>query len=97
MGHSNLPVATNKYDPMYKKCRFELVNESEYHPSRRFIRNDLAEQLVKTFKTPNIKALIRGSTFNVVDVFNTKQQSIAEKIKKIFEVKTSKLSIKFQV
>ena len=20
MGHSNLPVVTNKYDPMYKKC-----------------------------------------------------------------------------
>ena len=24
MGHSNLPVATNKYDPMYKKCGSKL-------------------------------------------------------------------------
>ena len=50
IGHSNLPVVTNKYDSMYKKCRFELVDEPKYHPSRRFIRNDLAEKLVKTFK-----------------------------------------------
>ena len=27
MIHSNLPVATNKYDPMYKKQRFELVDK----------------------------------------------------------------------
>ena len=50
MGHSNLPVATEKYEPMYKKCRFELVNESKYKPCRNFIRNDLAEQLVRLLK-----------------------------------------------
>ena len=40
IGHSNLPVVTNKDDPIYKKCRFELVDEPEYLPCRKFIRND---------------------------------------------------------
>ena len=34
IGHSNLPVVTNKYDPMYKKRRSELVDEPESHPFR---------------------------------------------------------------
>ena len=29
MGHSNLPVVTNKYNQKYKKCRFDLVDESK--------------------------------------------------------------------
>ena len=85
MRHSNLPFVTNKYDPIYKKCRFELVEEPKYRSCRRFIRNDLAEQLVKTLKTPNVNALRRGLKFNVTDVFDIKQQSITEKIKEIFE------------
>ena len=60
MGHSNLPVVTNKYDPMYKKCRFELVDEPKYRPCRSFIYNDLAKILVATLKVPNINALRRG-------------------------------------
>ena len=27
IGHTNLPVITNKYDPVYKKCRYELVDK----------------------------------------------------------------------
>ena len=27
MGHSNLPVVTNRYNQKYKKCRFDLVDE----------------------------------------------------------------------
>ena len=42
IGHSNLPVVTNKYDPEYKKKRFELVDEPKYQPYRRFMHNDLA-------------------------------------------------------
>ena len=36
MGHLNLPVVTNKYDLMYKKCRFKLVDEPTYRPCRIF-------------------------------------------------------------
>ena len=85
MGHLNLPAFKSKYDPMYKKCRSKLVDEPKYHQYRRFIRSDLAEQLVKTLKTPKINALRRGLNFDVIDVFNTKKQSITEKIKEIPE------------
>ena len=45
IGHSNFPVVTKKYDPEYKKCRFELVvDKPKYLPFTRFIRNDLAEK-----------------------------------------------------
>ena len=27
LGHNNLPVITNKYDPVYKKHRYELVDK----------------------------------------------------------------------
>ena len=41
MGHSNLSVVTNKYDPMYKKPRSELVEEPKYRRCRNFIHNGL--------------------------------------------------------
>ena len=59
IGHSNLPVVTNKYDPMYKKCRLQLVDKPKYKPCRIFICNNAAEKLVKTLKTDKINA-IRG-------------------------------------
>ena len=48
------------------------------------IRNDLAEQLVKTLNVPKINALRRGLVYSIVDTFNSKQKSITEKIKEIY-------------
>ena len=49
--HSDLPVAAIKCDQKHKKCRFELlVDEPKYQPFRRFVRNGLAEKLVKTLR-----------------------------------------------
>ena len=87
IGKSNFPAVTNKYDPMYKRCRFELVDELKYHPFRRFIRNDLAEKLGKTYKTDKINAFRMSLGFNVVHTFSSKQQSITETINDIFEGK----------
>ena len=81
----NLPVVTKKYHAVYKKYRFQLVDEPQYRPSRRFVRNDLAEKLVKSLRTDKINAFRRSLVFNVVDTFNSKQQSITETIKGIFE------------
>ena len=50
IGHSNLPVVSNKYDPKYKKHRFGLVDEPKYQPFGRFIRTDLAEKILKTLR-----------------------------------------------
>ena len=60
IGYSNLPIATNKYDPVYAKHKSELVHEPKYQPSRRFIHNDLAEQLVRTLWTDKIDAFRRS-------------------------------------
>ena len=37
LGHKNLPVITNKYDKVYKKQRYELVNKPKKQPKRRFL------------------------------------------------------------
>ena len=42
LGHKNLPVVTNKYDKIYKKCRYELVDKPIKQLNRRFLHNDLA-------------------------------------------------------
>ena len=55
IGHSNLLVGKNKCDLKYKKCRFQSVDEPKCQEFRRFIRNDLAEKLMETLKTRQIK------------------------------------------
>ena len=42
LGHKNVPAITNKYDPVYKKHRYELVDKQIKQPSRRFLRSNLA-------------------------------------------------------
>ena len=42
LGHKNLPVVTNKYDKIYKKCRYELVDKPIKQLNRRLLHNDLA-------------------------------------------------------
>ena len=41
LGHKNLPAITNKYDKIYKKYRYELVDDPIKQPNRRFLRIDL--------------------------------------------------------
>ena len=36
LGHKNLPVITNKYDPVYKKHRYELVDNPKKQPDKIF-------------------------------------------------------------
>ena len=36
LGHKDLPAVTNKYDKIYKKHRYELVDEAMKQPYRRF-------------------------------------------------------------
>ena len=41
LSHKNLPAITNKYDKIYKKYRYELVDDPIKQPNRRFLRIDL--------------------------------------------------------
>ena len=38
LGHKNLPPVTNKYNKIYKKHRYELVDEPMKQPHRKFLR-----------------------------------------------------------
>ena len=81
--HSNLPLVTNKYDPEYKKCRFELVDEPKYQPFRRFIRNDLTKKLVKSnLRSDEIVAFRKKLGLNGTD---TKEETVLEAVKDAFE------------
>ena len=51
LGHKNLPVITNKYDQVYKKRRYELVNKPKKQPNRRFLRSDLTLKVIMNFRT----------------------------------------------
>ena len=41
LSHKNLPAITIKYDKIYKKYRYELVDDPIKQPNRRFLRIDL--------------------------------------------------------
>ena len=86
IGHSNLNIfVQNKYDPEYKKRRFELVDDRKYQLFRRFILNDLAEKLVKILRADKVDEFRRNIGFNVYDVFNNKEQSVIKSIKEVLE------------
>ena len=51
LGHKNLPVVTNKYNKIYKKRRYELVDKPIKQPNRRFLDNDLALKIIMDCRT----------------------------------------------
>ena len=85
LGHKNLSVVTNKYDPVYKKHRYELVNDPEKQPNRRFLRSELALKIIMNCRTDEPCNLKRNLEFNRHDVINTKEQTVLESIKEAFQ------------
>ena len=85
LGHKNFPVVTNKYDPIYKKYRYELVNDPEKQPNRRFLRSDLALKIIMNCRTDKSFNLKRNLGFNLHEVINTKEQIVLESIKEAFQ------------
>ena len=85
LGHKNVPVVTNKYDPIYKKYRYELVNDPEKQPNRRFLRSDLALKIIMNCRTDKSFNLKRNLGFNLHEVINTKEQIVLESIKEAFQ------------
>ena len=86
LGHKHLPVITNKYDPVYKKHRCELVNRPKKQPNRRFLRSDLALKVIMDCRTDESCNLKRNNLgFRLHDVINTKEQTVLKSIKDAFE------------
>ena len=87
LGHKNLPVITNKYDPVYKKHRYELVGKPKKQPNRRFLRSDLALKVIINCRTDESCNLKRNIGFRLHDMINTKEQTVLKSIKDAFEEK----------
>ena len=46
LGHKNLPAITNKYNKIYRKCRYELVNKPIKQSNRIFLHINLALTII---------------------------------------------------
>ena len=60
LDHKDLAVVTNKYDKIYKKSRYELVDKSIKQPNRRFLHIDLALKIImdcRIDKSCNLKKI----------------------------------------
>ena len=51
LGPKNLQVITNKYNKIYKKIRYELVDKPIKQPNRKFLRVDLALKIIMDCRT----------------------------------------------
>ena len=51
LGHKNLPVVTSKYNKIYKKGRYELVDKPIKQPNRRFLHINLALKIIMYCRT----------------------------------------------
>ena len=85
LGHRNLPAITNKYDKIYKKHRYELVDKPIKQPNKRFLHIDLASKIIMDCRTDKACSFKKNIGFNLHDVINTKEQTIINSIKDAFE------------
>ena len=73
LGHKNLPVITNKYDQVYKKHRYEVVDKPKKQPNRRFLLSDLVIMDCRAGESCNLK---RNLGFRLHNVISTKEQTV---------------------
>ena len=57
LGHKNLPAISNKYDKIYKKRRYELINKPIKQSDRRFLHIDLALKIIMDCRTDKLCSL----------------------------------------
>ena len=76
LGNKNLPVISNKYDPVYKKRRYKLVYKSKKQPNRKFLRIDLALKVIMDCRTDESCNLKRNPGFRLHDVINMEEQTV---------------------
>ena len=70
--HRYLPAITNRYNPVYKKHSFELVDQPNNQPNRKFLRNGLPLKIIMDHRTDESCDLKRNLGFNLHDVINDK-------------------------
>ena len=85
LGHKNLAAITNRFDKIYKKRRYELVDKLIKQSDRRFLHIDLALKILMTCRTDKSCSFKKSLWFRLHDVINTKEQTIINSIKDTFE------------
>ena len=60
LGHKSLPIITTKCNQIYKKHRYELVDEPIKQPNRRVLRIDLALKIIMDCRTDKLCSLKRN-------------------------------------
>ena len=85
LGHSNLPVITNKYDPVFKKRRYELVDEPKKQPNRRFLHCDFPIKVIMDCRTDESRNLKKNLGFRLHNLINTQEKTELKPIKDAFE------------
>ena len=88
LGHKNLAAITNRYNKIYKKRRYDLVDKPVTQSNRRFLHNDLALEIIMNCRTDKSCSLKKNLEFKLHDVINTKEQTIINSIKDTFERET---------
>ena len=76
LGHKDLPAITNKYNKIYKKRRYELVNKPIKQSDKRFLHINLALKIIMDCRTDKSCSLKKKLGFKLYDVINTKEQTI---------------------
>ena len=51
IGHKNLPVISNRYDKIYKKSRYELVNKPTKQSNRKLLHINLSLKIIMDCRT----------------------------------------------
>ena len=72
LDHRYFPAITNRYNPIYKKHSFELVDQPNNQPNRKFLRNGLPLKVIMDHRTDESCDLKRNLGFNLHDVINDK-------------------------
>ena len=87
LGYKNLLVITNKYGPVYKERKHELVDKPKKQRNRRFLRSDLAFKVIMDCRTDESCNLKRNLGLRLHNVINTKEQTVLKSIKDAFKGK----------
>ena len=85
LGLKNISSITNKYYEEYKKCKCEMIDEPNKQPPRRFLRNDLPLKIIMSCRTNESCSFKRNLGFRLHEVINTKEQTVINSIKDVFE------------
>ena len=85
LNSTSLSVITRKYCSSYRKHRFQLVNKQKKEWSRMFLSEDLALKVINDCRTINLLEFKTNLGFNLLHVFNYKQQAVLGAIKEAFK------------